>query len=98
RREVQRLGLDVAANGSETPEEAGIRVLLEREIEDRMPDEDDCRRYFEQNRERFRAPDRIRVRHILLAAAADDAGGRIRASAEGERLIGELKVAPYLFA
>jgi len=29
------------------------------------------RRYFEQNPERFRSPDRVRLRHILLAAPAD---------------------------
>ena len=100
RLEVLRLGLADAVRplGQETPEEASIRLLLERETEDRLPSEDDCRRYYAQNRERFRAPDRIRVRHILLAAATDDVAGRIRARAEGERLIGELKHNPVLFA
>lgn len=100
RLEVERLGLssEVQASAHETVEEASIRVLLEQEIEDRVPSEDDCRRYFEQNRERFHAPDRIRVRHILLAAAADDVTRRIKASAEGERLVGELKANPVLFA
>jgi len=100
RLEVQRLGLanEVQPGGQETQEEASIRLLLEREIEDRVPSEDDCRRYYAQNQERFRAPDRIRVRHILLGAAADDVTGRIHANAEGERLIGELKSNPVLFA
>lgn len=100
RREIQRLGLadQVSASGHETVEEASIRVLLEREIEDRVPTTDDCRRYYEQNRELFHSPDLIRVRHILLGAAADDVTGRIRASAEAERLVGELKADPVLFA
>ena len=100
RREVERLGLAGALqpHGHETDEEAGIRVLLEREIEDRVPSEDDCRCYYEQNRERFRAPDRVRVRHILLGAPADDISARIHAKTEGERLIGELKANPVLFA
>lgn len=100
RLEVERLGLtaEISEFAQETPEEASIRVLLEREIEDRVPSEDDCRRYFAQNEERFRAPDRIRVRHILLGAAADDVTRRIQAGAEGERLIGELKANPVLFA
>lgn len=100
RQEVQRLGLagQIQPSGPETEEEASIRVLLEREIEDRVPSEDDCRRYYAQNRERFRAPDRIRVRHILLGAPADDVTGRIHANTKGERLIGELKAAPGLFA
>lgn len=100
RLEVERLGLaeEVPTGMQETLEEASIRLLLEREIEDRVPSEDDCRRYFAQNQERFRAPDRIRVRHILLGAAADDVTGRIRASAEAERLVTELKANPVLFA
>lgn len=100
RREIERLGLEAEAQpvGSESAEEAQIRVLLEREIEDRVPDEQDCRRYFEQNIERFRSPDRMRVRHILLGAAADDVEGRFRARSEGERLIAELKENPVLFA
>lgn len=100
RREIERLGLAGAAQplGRETAEEAGIRALLEHELEARVPGEEDCRRYFEQNRERFRSPDRIRVRHILLAAAADDVAGRLRARTEAERLIAELAAAPALFA
>lgn len=100
RREVQRLDLaaEIQSGNHETAEEAGIRILLEREIEDRVPSEDDCRRYYEQNRELFRAPDQIRVRHILFAAAADDVSGRIHANGESERLLGELKADPVLFA
>lgn len=100
RREVERLGLEAEAQpqGSESTEEAHIRVLLERAIESRVPSEDDCRRYFEQNPERFRAPHRIRVRHILLGAPADDAVGRLEARRKAEQLIAELQTAPALFA
>jgi peptidyl-prolyl cis-trans isomerase C len=98
-REIDRLGLADPAEpiGRETAEEASIRVLLEREIEDRVPSEDDCLRYYEQNRERFHSPDRIRVRHILLGAAVDDISGRFNARSEGERLITELTITPVLF-
>lgn len=100
RREIARLGLGDAAVplGRETAEEAGIRVLLEREIADRVPSEADCRRYYRQNRERFHSPDRIRVRHILLGAPADDLDGRFHARGEGERLVVELAANPVLFA
>lgn len=99
RREVERLSLDdqVQPIGNEPIEEVHIRLLLEQEVENRIPSEDDCVRYFEQNLERFRSPDRIRVRHILLGASADDVTGRFNARSEGERLIGELKVNPVLF-
>ncbi len=98
RREAVRLDLDVRPLDGEPIEEARIRALLEREIPDRKPSEADCRRYFERNRERFRAPDRIRVRHILLVAPADDAEARFRARNEGERLIAALQANPVLFA
>lgn len=99
-REIDRLGLadPGAPIGRETAEEASIRVLLEREIEDRVPNEDDCLRYYEQNHDRFHSPARIRVRHILLGAAADDITGRFNARSEGERLIAELSANPALFA
>ncbi len=100
RREVDRLGLmdEVEASGGEAIEEACIRVLLEREVENRVPSEDDCRRYYDQNPERFHAPDRIRVRHILFGAAADDVNGRFDARSRAENAIAELKQQPHLFA
>lgn len=100
RREIERLGLseEVERIGRETVEEASIRVLLEREIEDRVPNDDDCLRYYQQNRERFHSPDRIRVRHVLLGAAIDDITGRFNARSQGERLIAELQSNPVLFA
>src|SRR5690606_37903967 len=100
RREVERLGLidEVEAGGGEAIEEACIRVLLEREVENRVPSEEDCRRYYDQNPERFHAPDRIRVRHILFAAAADDVNGRFDARGRAENAIAELKQQPHLFA
>lgn len=99
-REIQRLGLESELGGvsGEAMEEACIRLLLEREVENRVPSEDDCRRYFEQNPERFHAPDRIKVRHILLGAAADDINGRFNARTQAEKLITELKAQPHLFA
>jgi peptidyl-prolyl cis-trans isomerase C len=100
RHEVERLGLDTVAfaAGVETLEEARIRALLQREVVDRVPSETDCLRYFEQNRERFRSPDRIRVSHILLGAAPHDVAARLDARQRGEKLIGELKGQHSLFA
>ena len=40
---------------------------------------------------RFHAPLRLRARHILLAAAADDVNGRFSARSRAEELIAELK-------
>jgi len=98
RLEAVRLGLLVPAGGRVSDEEVLIGQLLEDAIEDRVPSEEDCLRYFEQNPQRFRSPDRLRLRHILLAAPADDVAGRLQARTEGERLVEALKESPHLFA
>ena len=100
RREIERLRIADGAEqlAGETPEEACIRILIEREVETPEPSEDACRRYYERNLERLRQPDRLRVRHILLAATPADSGARMRASQFGEELIGELREHPERFA
>jgi peptidyl-prolyl cis-trans isomerase C len=99
RLEVERLQLasEVTPIGAETIEEACIRVLLEREAPTPIPDLAACRRYYDSNRARLRQPDRILVRHILLAAAPDDPAARQRALQEGDRLIAELRAHPERF-
>jgi peptidyl-prolyl cis-trans isomerase C len=56
----------------ETEEEALVRGLVEHEV--RTPDADEaaCRRFYEQNRRRFRTPDLYEARHILLPANQAD--------------------------
>jgi peptidyl-prolyl cis-trans isomerase C len=99
RREAERLGIDGESQreGEETAEEASVRLLLEKEIITPAPDAAACHRYYEQNRERLREPDRVRVRHILLAAPPADVGARARACELGERLIVELREHPERF-
>lgn len=99
RLEAARLNLDALAQplDRETHEEAVIRLLIERELEIPEPSEADCRRYYAQNRERLHAPDRLRVRHLLLAAAPDDVKERLSARAQAEALIAELQQHPERF-
>lgn len=99
RREAQRLHIDAEAEAidGETAEEAAIRVLIEREMPVPAPSAEACRHYFEQNAQRLRHPDRLRVRHILLAAAPDDVETRLAARTRGEELIGELRTHPERF-
>lgn len=96
RHEIERLGLSDFAQpqAGEALEEACVRTLLEREISMAHPDDAACRRYFDHNRDRLRRPDRVLVRHILLAAAPADVEGRARARELGEELIGELRRTP----
>ncbi len=98
--EAERLGLMSAKRegDGQTLDDSIIGLLLEREVDCRLPDEADCLRYFQQNQERFRSPDRMRVRHVLLAAPPDDVAARLGAREQGEHLISELKRQPALFA
>lgn len=61
-------------------------------------DEATCRRYYEQNRRRFRTPDLIEARHILLAAAPDDEEARAAARERGRALVEQLLQRPERFA
>lgn len=99
RLEVERLGLSgtVQPEPGEAVEEAQIRALLEREAPVPESNTEACRQYFEQNRARLRRPDRVLVRHILLAAAPADATARARACEQGEALIKELREHPERF-
>jgi len=99
RRESERLGLaaEIEAQDGETLEEACIRVLIEREVMTPEPGAEACRHYYDNNRERLRHPDSLRVRHILLAAAPGDSGARLRARQQGEQLIADLREHPERF-
>lgn len=99
RREIERLGLteDAQAGPGESADEAAIRLLIEREAPVPEVSEAACQQYYEQNPSRLRAPDRLQVRHILLAAAPDDAHARGRACEQGEALIAELRAHPERF-
>lgn len=98
RREVGRLGLALASASPVSDEEALIEQLLDHAVPSRVPEETECRRYYAQNPQRFRSPDRARIRHILIAAPADDVHGRLKARTLAEQLIDELQAQPHLFA
>lgn len=97
--EAVRLGVpaQVQLIDDETPEEACIRELIEREVVTPEPSEAACRHYYDSNRDRLRHPDRLRVRHILLAAAPNDSAARVRACTLGEELIAGLREHPERF-
>jgi len=49
--------------------------------------EDELRAYYEGSLERYRAPERRRVRHILIASEGDDAAAEARAQAAYDRAV-----------
>ncbi|HRD65438.1 MAG TPA: peptidylprolyl isomerase [Candidatus Competibacter sp.] len=71
-------------------DDARIATLIEREVPVSSPSEDDCRRFFQSNRQRFRSGDLFEVSHILCAAPPDDAEARIAARTRAESAIMQL--------
>jgi peptidyl-prolyl cis-trans isomerase C len=96
--EAERLSIADTPDDGETPEEARIRRLIAAEVRVPEPDGETCRRYYDNNRGRFRTPDRFAARHILLAAAPDDAEARLAAKARAEELLAALEREPAAFA
>lgn len=101
--EARRLALAPApltdeAGRRETDEEALVRALVEREVQTPQADEAICRRYYDSNRQRFSSHDLYEVRHILLAAAPDDAAERAGTRAHAQTLLALLQADPSQFA
>jgi peptidyl-prolyl cis-trans isomerase C len=82
----------------ETEEESLVRGLIEREVRTPEPDAATCRRYYEQNRARFRSPAIYEAAHILIAAPRDDAVAFARAQSEAGAILQELREHPHRFA
>jgi peptidyl-prolyl cis-trans isomerase C len=81
----------------ETNEEALVRQVIESQVKTPTPDEATCRRYYEQNRKRFRSPDIFEADHILFAAAPADAAARARAKDDAKATIAVLEAEPRRF-
>lgn len=101
--EVDRLGIAAEPieddeGRLETDSEARLRALLEREVVVPRAGEAECRRFYEQNRRRFRSPDLFEPAHILIAARAGDDAARAAARDTAAALIAELQQRPGDFA
>ena len=101
--EADRLGIDADPiededGRRETPQEARYRALLEREVVVPRADEAACRRYYEQNRRRFRSPDLFEPAHILLPAAPGDIKAREAARRTAAALLDLLRADREAFA
>jgi peptidyl-prolyl cis-trans isomerase C len=101
--EARRLGIGPApksdASGRrETEEEALVRGVVEHEVTTPEPDEEACRRYYAQNRARFRSPAIYEAAHILFAAAKADTEAFTQARHDAEVALAELRERPERFA
>ncbi len=82
----------------ETDEEAIVRQLVAREVRTPQADEAACRRFYGQNRDRFRSADLHEARHILLPAAPGDIAMRTEARSHAGLIILQLQQEPSSFA
>lgn len=101
--EARRLGATAApesddAGRAETAEEAAMRALLEQEVRTPLPSDDECLRYYENNRARFRSATIAEAAHILIAAHPDDRDGRAAACVRARALAEHLRSSPADFA
>lgn len=97
--EAERLGVvgvprSDAQGRRETQGEADQRALVEREVVTPEPTEDECRRYYETNRERFRAPTLYEAAHILIGAPREDDAAFAAALEKARMLAAHLKERP----
>jgi len=81
----------------ETEAEALIRNLIEQEVVTPEPDEADSRRYYENNRRRFRSETIFEAAHILFAARADEPEAYTEAQKAAAAVLTELKQRPERF-
>ena len=81
----------------ETDEEALIRTLVEREVRVPSPSPDELRRYYVANQAKFRSPELVEARHILIAARASDAPAFAAARKKAAALAAELSANPESF-
>ena len=81
----------------ETEQDALVRQLLDREVTVPEADKETCRRYFENNRRKFRSPDLFEAAHILFAAAPQDREAYDAATAQAEQILEVLKHDPRAF-
>lgn len=88
---VLDLGITATPAAGESQEEAAIQALLAREVIVPAIGEEDLRRVFEANRERYTTAPLVAARHILLPAAPDDPEERSRQRDEALAVVARLQ-------
>ncbi len=91
------LGLCDRDEAVKNPDEI-IDALLEQEIQVPEADIESCRRYYENNREKFFTSPLFEVAHILYMAPPEDDAARAEAFERASNALERLKASPELFA
>ncbi len=82
---------------SETDEDAAIRRLIEEEVSVPSATAEECLRFYENNRAKFRSEPIFEASHILIAADPADERARAAARSDAERLAAVLAEHPVEF-
>lgn len=89
---------ELAPGKWETGEDSLIRQLLDAEIDIPEPDADACRRYYDNNRQKFTTPPVYEAAHILLVARPGDDAAREGAERRAREIIAAIHERPGQFA
>ena len=81
----------------ETAEEALIRQVVSADVVVPEADEDACKRYYENNKDRFTSSTLYQASHILFASAPDDEPARADARSRAEQALAVLTSRPSAF-
>lgn len=84
------------AGREETPQEALVRAVLEAEVEAHRPTPEECHRYYEARRDRFRTPELYEAAHILFSV--EDEAQVQAARIAAEQALAVVLAAPERFA
>ena len=100
--EAQRLELDpgrlLDEEGRELiHEDALMESLLAREIQTPQADEPSCRRFYDNNADRFRSPPLVEAAHVLIAANPADDFAMGLATGDARTLIRQIEADPACF-
>lgn len=98
--EATRQGLigDGESADDDRGDDPRIAALIAREIRCPEPDDESCRRYFDNNRTQFGSPALFEARHILLASPPDEPEERAACKALAAEIIANLQRDPDRFA
>lgn len=89
---------ETVAEGSETEEDAAIRELIEAEVEVPLASQEECLRYYQNNKARFSSEPIYEARHILFSAGSEQKTARSIAKTRAMEVIKVLGDKPESFA
>ena len=86
------------AGRAECEDDARIRALLDDAVMPEQPSEEECLRYYEARKERFRTPDLLEASHILIEPGDDTPEGWAQAEQKAKLILAEIGDSETAFA